>query len=103
MYDLLKPYHNGVPNIDNFFASLVYPRLHTPMDNLANILQVGSKSTVSPNFYSWISTMYENLQPLVAYPDTETLRSNMPEAFRKHFMYHRLFRDIHRATCIVWC
>ena len=23
LYNLLKPYHNGVPNIDHFFASMI--------------------------------------------------------------------------------
>ena len=31
LYNLLKPYHNGVPNIDHFYGSLVYLRLHTPV------------------------------------------------------------------------
>ena len=94
LYNLLKPYHNGVPNIDHFFASLVYLRLHTPMEDLASRLCVDSKSTVSRMFHSWIDTMYQHLQPLVAWPDTETLRNNMPEAFRKHF---------ERVKCIIDC
>ena len=94
LYNLLKPYHNGVPNIDHFFASLVYLRLHKQMEDLASRLCVDSKSTVSRMFHSWIDTMSQHLQPLVAWPDTETLRNNMPEAFQKHF---------ERVKCTIDC
>jgi len=38
--------------------------------------------------------MYHNLQPLVTWPDTETLRQNMPDVFWKHFS---------RVKCILDC
>lgn len=97
LFDLLHPYHSflqcSVSNIDHFFATLVYLRLHTPMEDLATRLQI-SQPNVSRMFHSWIDTMYHNLQPLVTWPDTETLRQNMPDAFRKHFS---------RVKCIVDC
>ncbi len=97
LFDLLQPYYSlyrhGTPNIDHFFAVLVYLRLHTPMDDLAYRLQI-SKSRVSRLFHSWMDTMYCNLQPLVTWPDTATLRENMPAAFRKHFS---------NVKCIIDC
>lgn len=93
----LHPYHSflqrSVPNIDHFFATLVYLRLHTPMEDVATRLQI-SQPNISCMFHSWIDTMYHNLQPLVTWPDTETLQQNMPDAFRKHFS---------RVKCIVDC
>ena len=93
----LHPYHSflqrSVPNIDHFFATLVYLHLHTPVEDLAPQLQI-SQPNVSCMFHSWIETMYHNLQPLVTWPDTETLQQNMPDAFRKHFS---------RVKCIVDC
>ena len=94
LYNLLKPYHNGIPDIDYFFASLVYLCLHTPMDDLASRFQLDSRSTVSRIFHSWLDTMYQNLQPLVTWPDTDTLRNNMPEAFQKNFK---------NVKCIIDC
>ena len=85
LYNMLKPFHTGVANINHFFATLLYLRLRTPMVDLGTRLQKESKSTVSRMFHSWIETMYHNLRPLVAWPDTETLRRNLPNAFKKHF------------------
>ena len=79
LFDLLHPYHSflqfSLPNIDHFFATLVYLHLHTPVEDLATQLQI-SQPNVSCMFHSWIETMYHNLQPLVTWPDTETLRQN---------------------------
>ena len=94
LFNLLKPFHNGATNIDNFFATLVYLRLHTPMVDLGTRLQKDSKSTVSRMFHSWIDTMYHNLRPLVSWPDAETLKKNLPNAFKKHFS---------NVKCIIDC
>jgi len=85
LYNMLKPFHVGVANINHFFATLLYLRLSTPMIDLRTRLQKDSKSTVSRMFHSWIETMHHNLRPLVTWPDTETLRRNLPNAFKKHF------------------
>ena len=84
MYNILKPFHTGVANMNHFFATLNL-WLRTPMIDLGTRLQKVSKSTVSRMFHYWTKTMYHNLRPLVAWPDTETLRKNLPNAFKKHF------------------
>ena len=94
LYNLLKPFHSGVLNINHFFATLLYLRLRTPMIDLGTRLQKGSKSTVSRLVHSWIETMYRNLQPLVSWPDTETLQKNLPNSFKKHFS---------NVKCIIDC
>ena len=85
LYKLLKPFNGGVPNIDHFFATLFYLQLCTPISDLVTRLQKASKSTVSQLFHSWIGTMYYNLHPLVSWPDTETLKKNLPNVFKRHF------------------
>ena len=84
LYNLLKTFHSGVLNINHFFATLLYLRLRTPMIDLGTRLQKGSKSTVSRLVHSWIETMYRNLQPLVSWPDTETLKKNLPNSFKRN-------------------
>ena len=64
------------------------------MDDLASRFQLDSRSTVSRIFHSWLDTMYQNLQPLVTWPDMDTLRNNMPEAFQKNFK---------NVKCIIDC
>ena len=94
LFELLKPFRGGAANIDHFFATLLYLRLHTPMIDLGTRLQIDSKSTVSRMFHSWIDTMYHNLRPLISWPDAETLRKNLPNAFKKHFS---------NVKCIIDC
>ena len=87
LFDLLQPYYrlyrHDTPNIDQFFAVLMYLRLHTPIDDLAYRFKI-SKSQVSRFFHSWMDTIYI-LQPLVTWPDAGTLQDIMPVVFRKHF------------------
>ena len=94
LFELLKPFCGGAANIDHFFATLLYLGLHTPMIDLGTRLQKDSKSTVSRIFHSWIDMMYHNLRPLVSWPDAETLRKNLTNAFKKHFS---------NVKCIIDC
>ena len=64
------------------------------MDDLASRFQLDSRSTVSRVFHSLLDTMYQNLQPLVTWPDMDTLKNNMPEAFQKNF---------ENVKCIIDC
>ena len=43
------------------------------------------KSTVSRNFHAVLDALYIRLQPLIIWPDRETLRKTMPSCFRRFF------------------
>ena len=79
--------------MDEFFAVLVKLRLNTPMKDLAYRLHC-SEPHFSTIFHKWLYIMHHNLQQLVKWPDAETLRANLPQAFRKHYS---------RVKCIIDC
>ena len=68
-------------------------RLNLPSRDLAYRLDV-SESHFSYIFHQWLDIMYHNLKQLIIWPDTETLRNNLPVAFRKHYI---------NAKCIIDC
>ena len=74
LFDMLKGYAPGVPEskgINKIFAAHF--------------------STI---FHKWLRIMYHNLRQLIMWPDTETLRANLPQPFRKHYS---------RVKCIIDC
>ena len=98
LFDLLKGYYvsSSLPEsvkMDYFFAVLVKLRLNPPLRDLAYRLGVG-ESQFSAIFHNWLTVMYHNLKQLIVWPDSETLRENLPVAFRKHFI---------NAKCIIDC
>ena len=94
LFNLLKQFHPGSANINYFFATLLYLRLNPPMDDIGYRFGDLARSSVSRIFHRWIDIMYKNLKPLIVWPDTETLRTNLPEVFRKHFS---------KTKCIIDC
>ena len=66
---------------DQFYATLVKLCHNVPMADLAYCLHV-SEATVSKFLNKWMDLMYiNNLKQLIVWPDTETLRQNLPSAF----------------------
>ena len=106
LFDLLKPFVIGHTSQtvaaataqDNtaknqFYATLVKLRHNVPMNDLAYRLHV-TEATVSKFFHKWLDVMYNNLKQLIIWPDSETLRQNLPS------MYHTNFA---RVKCIIDC
>ena len=95
LFGLLKSYARVLPESKGFFAVLVKLRLNTPMKDLAYRLHC-SEPHFSTIFHKWLHNiiMHHNLQQLVKWPDAETLRANLPQAFRKHYS---------RVKCIIDC
>ena len=52
------------------------------------------KSKVTKVFHKWIDILFNNLQPLVAWPDKEMIISNMPACFKPRYS---------KAVCIIDC
>ena len=60
------------------------------MNDLAYRLHV-TEATVSNK---WLDVMYNNLKQLIIWPDSETLRQNLPSVFQTNFA---------RVKCIIDC
>lgn len=75
---------SGTSLIDELFMVLKKLRLCIPIDDIANQKDL-SPSTVSRIFHKWLNVMCRELSCLIAWPDKETLRLNMPKSFRKHY------------------
>ena len=106
LFDLLKPFVIGhtlqtvaaATAQDNtaknqFYATLVKLRHNVPMNDLAYRLHV-TEATVSKFFHKWLDVMYNNLKQLIIWPDSETLRQNLPSVFHTNFA---------RVKCIIGC
>ena len=93
LFDLLKGYAPESKGINLFFAVLIKLRLKTPMKDLAYCLNC-SEPHFSTIFHKWLRIMYHNLRQLIMWPDTETLQTNLPQPFRKHYS---------RVKCIMDC
>ena len=108
LFDLLKPFVIGhklqsvaateaaaeehtVKN--QFYATLVKLRHNVPMNDLGYRLHV-TEATVSKFFHKWLDVMYNNLKQLIIWPDSETLRQNLPSVFQTNFA---------RVKCIIDC
>ena len=75
---------------NQFYATLVKLRHNVPMNDLAYRLHV-TEATVSNK---WLDVMYNNLKQLIIWPDSETLRQNLPSVFQTNFA---------RVKCIIDC
>ena len=97
LFDLLKPFVIGhmlqtvaaATAQDNtaknqFYATLVKLHHNVPMNDLAYCLHV-TEATVSKFFHKWLDVMYNNLKQLIIWPDSETLRQNLPSVFHTNF------------------
>ena len=98
LFDLLRPLvpakaECDLSLIDEFFGVFIKLRLGVPHQDIAYRLNV-SESTVGRFFHKWLDVMSTHLRCLIAWPDDEQLRKNMPSSFRKHFM---------NVKCIVDC
>ena len=63
------------------------------MADLAYRLHV-SEATVSKFLNKWMDLMHiNNLKQLIIWPDTETLRQNLPSAFRSNFSHTKCIID----------
>ena len=52
------------------------------------------KTKVTKNFHRWIDVMFQNLKPLVCWPDKEMIVTNLPDCFKPHYA---------KAVCIIDC
>ena len=103
LFDLLKPFvvslssKSGAKEENTaktqFYATLVKLRHNVPMNDLAYRLHV-TEATVSKFFHKWLDVMYCNLRQLIIWPDSETLRQNLPSVFHTHFT---------QVKCIIDC
>jgi len=99
LFDLLKPYvvsssskeENTAKN--QFYATLIKLHHNVPMNDLAYRLNV-TEETVSKFFHKWLDVMYCNLKQLIKWPDSETLRQNLPSVFHTNFT---------QVKCIIDC
>ena len=79
--------------MDELFIVLVKLRLN--LLNLDIAYRMGcSESTVSRIFHKWLNILYVNLRTLIAWPEREAIRANLPEVFKENFR---------TVTCIVDC
>ena len=78
---------------DEILLVLMKLRLDLPNDDLGYRFKLAPK-TVSIMFHKWISIMSTELKCLICWPDSITLRENMPCCFRKHFL---------KVRCIIDC
>ena len=62
------------------------------MADLAYHLHV-TEATISKFFHKWLDLMYNNLKQLIIWPDTETLRQNLPSVFRSNFGHTKCIID----------
>ena len=76
--------HAESKGMTEFYAVLVKLRLNLPMTDLSYRLDC-SLCRYSSIFHKWINVMYDNLSQLVVWPDTETLKANLPISFQKHY------------------
>ena len=99
LFDLLLPLvpaksESDLSLIDEFFGVFLKLRLGVPHQDIAYRLNV-SESTVGRLFHKWLDVMSIHLRCLIAWPDDEQLRKNMPSSsFRKHYM---------NVKCIIDC
>ena len=52
------------------------------------------KTKVTKIFHRWIDAMFQNLKPLVCWPDKEMIVTNLPDCFKPHYA---------KAVCIIDC
>ena len=64
--------------------TLMRLRLNLSLNDLAYRFKI-SKSTTSSIFLKWMDILYIKLQPLIIWPDRESLQKTMPMSFRRHF------------------
>ena len=69
---------------NQFYATLMKLRHNITMNDLAYRLHV-TEATVSKFFHKWLDVMYNNLKQLIIWPDSETLRQNLPSVFLTNF------------------
>ena len=99
LYQLLEPLllkdesKSYISLIDELLLVLVKLRLGVPNHDLGYRFNISS-STVGTIFHKWIDVMSVELKCLIHWPDSITLRENMPSGFRKHFL---------RVRCIIDC
>ena len=98
LFHMLKDYACPPPmpeskGMTEFFVVLVKLRLNLPMTDLSYRLDC-SLCRYSSIFHKWIDVMYDNLSQLVVWPDTETLKANLPISFQKHYS---------NVKCIIDC
>lgn len=94
LFDLLKPFvigHTsqtvaGATVQDNKAKNQFYAILHhnVSMNDVAYRLHV-TEATVSNFFPKCLEVMYSNLKQLIVWPDSETLRQNLPSVFHTNF------------------
>ena len=78
---------------DEILLVLMKLRLDLPNDDLGYRFKLSPK-TVSIVFQKWISIMSTELKCLICWPDSVTLRENLPSCFKKHYS---------KVKCIIDC
>ncbi|KAK7882298.1 hypothetical protein WMY93_028472 [Mugilogobius chulae] len=69
--------------IDEFFLFLTYLSLGLVLSDLANLFGI-HQSTATDIISTWANFLYSVLGAVGIWPDEETVRKNMPEAFRDY-------------------
>ena len=99
LFKLLEPLmktncNKSCPSLfDEFLMVLMKLCLGTPNEDLGYRFDIDS-SRVSHTFHKWIHVMSVELKCVIAWPDPENLRQNLPQCFQKHFT---------NTKCIVDC
>ena len=70
--------------MDEFFFVLVRLGLNLPSRDIAYRLNI-SEAMFSTILHKWMDVMYFNMKHFIQWPHTETLRDNLPAAFKKHY------------------
>ena len=90
-----KPIHSSgkCSFMDEFFLTLVKLRLGLVNQDIAYRMNINEPS-VSKVFHTWIDLMYREFKQLIAWPERERLRANLPKCFKGTFS---------SVVCIIDC